>query len=116
MLFEHSVLVHLVKVLIQVQLPRAFLQFVDAPLNLAKVPLGVRLENADGFEHVSDLYLLDELIETAFKHAVLGTLLAKAAAALRNEPLDVECEGAEHAPVDVLVLADALLFVHLFDF
>ena len=116
MLFENFVLDLLVKVLIQVQLARAFLQFVDAPLNFAKVPLRVRLENADGLEHVSDLDLLDELIETAFEHAVLRALLAKAAAALRNEPLDVECEGAEHAPVDVLVLADALLFVHLFDF
>ena len=62
---------------------------------------------------VGDRDIFDKLVEAAFEHAVLRALLAKAATAVWNEALNVESEGAEHAPVDVLVLADAHFFVLL---
>ena len=92
MLPENLILDQFVIVLVYVQLPRAVLQLVDAPLNLAEVSLRVVLENADSFQHICDLDLFEKLIEAAFKHAVLRGILAEAATAIRNEALDVEGE------------------------
>lgn len=41
LLLEHGVLDEFVVVLVNVQLSSAFLQLVDAPLDLGKLPLGV---------------------------------------------------------------------------
>ena len=76
MLPENLVFNQFVVVLVYVQLPRTVLQFVDAPLNLTKVSLGVVFENADRFQHIRDLDLFEKLIETAFEHAVLRAILA----------------------------------------
>ena len=83
------------------------LQLVDAPLNPAEAPLSLRLDDADSFEHVSNFDLLQELVEAALEHAILGALFT-AATASREEALDVEDEGVEDGPMDVLVLPDAL--------
>ena len=113
MLPEDLILDQFVIVLVYVQLPRAVLQFVDAPLNLAKVSLGVVLENADSFQHICDLNLFEKLIEAAFEHAVLRAVLAEAATAIWNESLYVESERAENSPVNILILRNTLFFVLL---
>ena len=68
------------------------LQLVDAPLNLAEVLLGQSLEDADGFEQISDLDLFEELVEAALEHAILRGLLAETAAAAWNKALYIENE------------------------
>ena len=113
MLPENFVFDQFVIILVYVQLPRAVLQFVDAPLNLAKVPFRVVLENANCFQHICYLDLFEKLIEAAFEHAVLGAVLAEAAAAIWNEALDVESERTEDSPVNILILRNTLLFVLL---
>ena len=95
------------------QLSRAFLQLVQAPLDLWKVFLSERFKNSHRTDEVCDFYLMHELVEAALEHTISSFLTAASEplTACRHRALDIQAERAKDTPVDILVLLDPCLAI-----
>ena len=96
------------------QLAGSLLELVDAPLDLRKVPLCARFEDAKRTQESRDFNFSLQFVIAAIKHSIACALpKAQTPAFGGQQALDIHTACAEYTPIHRFKLLDAQLLVYV---